>query len=71
MSMVRLTPPPADSPTPEERVRWTTIIRPEDPEAREWLRSDPGDAPLAANVFDAEGRARSSIRFTRPARGGW
>ncbi|HYH78379.1 MAG TPA: hypothetical protein VEX86_01235 [Longimicrobium sp.] len=40
-------PPPVDAGDPAS-------IRPEDPEARAWLRSNPGDAPLAANAFDAE-----------------
>jgi hypothetical protein len=31
-----------------------TIIKPEDPEARMWLRANPSDAPLAANRFDAD-----------------
>lgn len=51
---LRLMPPPAAVPTVEETERQATTIRPEDPEAREWLRSNPGDAPLAANAFDAD-----------------
>jgi hypothetical protein len=51
---LRLMPPPADFPPAEETRRKATTIRPEDPEAREWLRSNPGDAPLAANAFDAD-----------------
>lgn len=51
---LRLMPPPAAVPTAEETRRDATTLRPEDPEAREWLRSNPGDAPLAANAFDAE-----------------
>jgi hypothetical protein len=52
--VLRLTPPPSGFPTREEIVRRATTIRPEDPEAREWLRSNPGHAPLAANAFDAD-----------------
>jgi hypothetical protein len=42
--------PSVDAALAEEIDRLT--IRPDDPEAREWLRSNPGDAPLAANAFD-------------------
>jgi len=51
---LRLMPSPAAVSTAEETRRDATTIRPEDPEAREWLRSNPGDAPLAANAFTAE-----------------
>ena len=47
-------PPKQEGPSLEDLERESLVIRPEDPEAREWLRTNPGDAPLAANAFDVE-----------------
>lgn len=54
----------AAQPSPEEQraalLKRASMVQPRDPEARAWLKKNRGEAPLAANRFDA-GEARAFI----------